>query len=105
MRGRRDHRYFQWRIPAIVLSFIGFGSLWLHLGHFGWREQTAFWPTLFAFALLLFGMWVGRALMVAAVVLTALSLAGYWTTGAYYDVWMAVVGGGALIGIGLWLRS
>ncbi len=102
-RGRPNQ--IQWRIPATVLVFIGFGMLWLNLGHFGWREQAAFWPTLFSFALVLFGMWVGRALMVSALVLTVLSLAGYWTTGNYYDIWMAVVGGGALIGIDLWLRS
>jgi len=104
-RVRRTHGYFQWRIPAIVVTFIAFGALWLNLGHFGWREQTAFWPTLFSFALILFGMWVGRALIIAAFVLTVLTLVGYWATGDFYDVWMAVVGGGALIGIGLWLRS
>jgi hypothetical protein len=104
-RSRPAGIQFQWRIPATVLAFIGFGALWLNLGHFGWREQAAFWPTLFSFVLLLFGMWVGRAFMIAAAVLTTLTLAGYWTTGGYYDIWMAVVGGGALIGIGLWLRS
>jgi hypothetical protein len=98
-------RGFRWQIPATVLTFIGFGALWLNLGHFGWREQTAFWPTFFSFALMLFGMWVGRAFMVAAAVLTALTLTGYWVSGDFYDIWMAVVGGGSLIGIGLWLRS
>ncbi len=104
-RVKRDHGHFQWRLPATVLTFIGFGMLWMTLGHFSWREQTAFWPTLFSFALILFGMWVGRAFIVAAVVLTTLTLVGYVFSGEYYYPWMAVVGGGTLIGIGLWLRS
>ncbi len=105
VRVKRDHGYFRLRLPATVLTFIGFGLLWLNLGHFSWREQTAFWPTLFSFALILFGMWVGRAFIIAAVVLTTLTLTGYAISGDYFDIWMAVVGGGALIGIGLWLRS
>ena len=104
-RVRRDHGYFQWRLPATVVTFIGFGALWLNFGHFGWREQTAFWPTLFSFALILFGMWVGRAFIIAAAVLTTRTLVGYVFSGKVYDIWMAVVGGGSLIGIGLWLRS
>ena len=67
-RARRDRGHFQWRIPATVLTFIGFGILWMNLGHFGWREQSAFWPTLFSFALVLFGFWVGRSLLAAAAV-------------------------------------
>lgn len=103
--GHRGANRFQWRVPVTVLLFIGFGMLWLTLGHFGWREQAAFWPTLFSFALILFGMWVGRALIAAAVLLTLLTLTGYWLAGNFYDLWMAAIGGGALIGIGLWLRS
>ena len=36
---------------------------------------------------------------------TTLTLVGYVYSGSYYDIWMALAGGGALVGIGLWLRS
>lgn len=97
--------HLNWRIPAVVLCFFAFGSLWLHLGQFSWRAEAAFWPTLFSFALVLFGLWIGRALIAAGAILAALTLAGYWLSGSYYDLWMAIAGGGTLIGIGLWLRS
>jgi len=101
---RRSGSPFRPQIPAILLTFIVFGFLWTYLGRMGWREQAAFWPTFFSFALIVFGAWAGRALVLAGAVLTLLTMAGYIWSGAYYDLWMAVVGGGALVGLGVWLR-
>jgi len=91
--------------PATALSFIAFAILWLHLSHFSWRDQAAFWPPFFSFALLVFGLWVGRALLIVALILTTLTLMGYWWSGNCFDLWMAAVGGGAVVGIGVWLRN
>ncbi len=88
-----------------VLATIAFGTLWSSLGHFGWREEIAFYPTLFGFLFFVAGLWAGRALAIGGVLVTALTLAGYYWTGAWFDVWMAFVGGGALIAGGFWLRS
>ncbi len=40
-RVKTKGRGFRWQIPATVLTFIFFGSLWLRLGHFDWRAQRA----------------------------------------------------------------
>jgi hypothetical protein len=88
-----------------VIAVVAFGILWTKLGHLGWREQAAFYPTLFGVVLFVVGMWAGRALAIGGVLLTALTLAGYCWTGDWFDLWMAVVGGSALILGGLWLRS
>lgn len=88
-----------------VFAVVAFGVLWTLLGHLGWREQAAFYPTLFGFVGFVVGLWAGRALALGGVIIVALTLVGYFYTGSWFDVWMAAVGGSALIAGGLWLRS
>ncbi len=65
----------------------------------------AFFPILVALFYALIGIWTA-ALRIAllALVLAALTIAGYFWLPQYFLLWMAVVGGGALILGGLWLR-
>ncbi len=98
-------RRFVFVRPLIgVVVLIAFGSLWIWLAHFGDREQSAFWPTLCGALLFVFGLWAGRALSIAAAIVVALTLAGYFWAGAWFDLWLAVTCGGALVLGGLWLR-
>jgi hypothetical protein len=92
------------RAGVSVLSIVLFGTLWVHLTDMAWREQVTFWPTLLSFLLFLFGLWVGRAIALGAIVLFAVSFLGYYVAGDYLHLWMAVVVGGALIAGGFWLR-
>ena len=87
-----------------VLVMMGFGMLWVWLAHFGGREQSAFWPTLCGALLFCFGLWAGRTLSIAAAAVIALTMAGYFWAGPWFDLWLAVTTGGALILGGLWLR-
>ncbi len=100
--GRRHLIYV--RPLAAILALIGFGTLWIRLAHFGWREQAAFWPTLCAMLLFCFGLWAGRTLSIAAAAVIALTMAGYFWAGPWFDLWLAVTCGGALILGGVWLR-
>jgi hypothetical protein len=93
------------RAGLSVVAIVGFGTLWILLLDMGWREQVTFWPTLLAFLLFLVGLWAGRALAFAAVVLFALALTGYFVAGASLHLWMAAVVGGSMIAGGFWLRS
>ncbi|HEY0107863.1 MAG TPA: hypothetical protein VGB91_17400 [Rhizomicrobium sp.] len=98
-------RRFVFLRPLIgVIVLIGFGTLWIRLAHFGGREQAAFWPTLCGALLFVFGLWAGRALSIAAAAVFALTMAGYVWTGPWFDLWLAVTCGGALILGGFWLR-
>jgi hypothetical protein len=91
--------------PAIApFAFFVFGGVWIALGHLGWREQAAFYPTLFGTLLFVMGLWTGRWLALFGAALFVLTLAGYFLSGSWFEIWMAVVGGGLLIGTGLWLR-
>jgi hypothetical protein len=92
------------RAALSVVAVIGFGTMWLALAHMGWREQVTFWPTLLSFLLFQLGLWLGRAVALAALAIFAISLVGYFVAGPYLHLWMAVATGGATIAGGLWLR-
>lgn len=68
------------------------------------RQINAFWPTLFMLGFVLSGLWLGRFFILCGLAVTALTLAGYFWSGAWFPLWMAVVNGGGLLAGGLWLR-
>jgi hypothetical protein len=93
-----------WRAALSVAAVIAFGTLWIHLLDMGWRQQVTFWPTLLGFILFLVGLWIGRALALAALAIFAVALTGYFVAGPYLHLWMAAATGGAMIAGGVWLR-
>jgi hypothetical protein len=68
------------------------------------RQIEAFIPLVVAASYAVMGCWVGLRLTVAGGALAALTLCGFFFVPAYFSLWMAVVGGGALVLGGLWLR-
>jgi hypothetical protein len=96
-----DHRVF-----AAFALFYAFGILCCSvLGHFGPREQGAFWPIYFMLFYCIAGLWFGRAFIAIGLAITALTLIGYaFIGGASFLLWMALVNGGGLILSGLWMR-
>ena len=69
-------------------------------------EISAFFPLLVALFYAIVGIWTrGTRLLVAGIVVAALTLAGFFFLPRYFTLWMAVVGGGGLILGGFWLRS
>lgn len=99
-------RSFDLRMLFAFLMFIAFGFLCAHvLGHFGPRQQGAFWTIYFMLFYALAGLWFGAAFVVIALAITALTLVGYFfVTGDAFLPWMAVVNGGGLIVGGIWMR-
>jgi len=93
-----------WRAALSFAAIVTFGTLWIHLLDMGWREEVTFWPTLLSFILFLVGLWIGRALALAALAIFAVSLTGYFVAGQYLHLWMAAATGGAMIAGGFWLR-
>lgn len=92
------------RAALSVLAIVGFGTFWSVLLDMGWREQITFWPTLLSFILFLLGLWIGRAVALAALAIFAISLIGYFVAGSYLLLWMAAATGGSMIAGGVWLR-
>jgi hypothetical protein len=69
-------------------------------------QAGAFFPILVALFYTLVGIWMrGTRMLIAGVAVAALTLGGYFLLPHYFLLWMAVVGGGALILGGIWLRN
>lgn len=102
--GRRGYA-FDWRAPAAMVLFFGFGLLWsLVIGKFGPRELSVFWPTFFQFGYAVAGLWLGRAFVVLGVGVAVLVTAGYLWAGPWFYLYLAAVNGGGLILCALWMR-
>jgi len=68
------------------------------------RPIAAFIPLLIATAYVIGGLWLGARFVVAGLAVAALTLAGFFLLPAHFLLWMAGIGGGALVLTGLWLR-
>ncbi|HEX4096412.1 MAG TPA: hypothetical protein VHX64_06765 [Caulobacteraceae bacterium] len=69
------------------------------------RQVDAFISLFFAFAYALGGVWGGWRLIAIGAATAAAILFGYFALTQHFFLWMAVVGGGALVAGGLWLRK
>jgi len=96
---------FPIRILLAFAAFYAFGYLWEHgLGHFGSRQEMAFWPTLFLFGYTVAGLRLGAAFAAIGLGLTALIVAGYFWAGEAFPLWMAGATGLGFILCGFWMR-
>lgn len=95
-------------------SAFGGGALVLVLFVVGMRvtigprfEQIAgaFFPLLVALFYGLIGLKWGRRYFVASIAVTVLTVGGYLYFPQFFLLWMAVVGGGSLIVVGLWMAQ
>ena len=98
-------RTFDGRVAAALACFFAFGLFWsVGMAHFGPREMNAFWATFFMLPYTMVGLWLGWAFVAIGLGITALTLIGYYWSGPYFELWMAVVNGGGLMLGGLWMR-
>jgi hypothetical protein len=91
---------------AAFALFYGFGFVWSALlGHFGSRETTVFWHTLFLFGYCLAGLWFGVGFLVIGLSLSALVIVVYLLAGPpLFWLLIALVTGFGYILCGLWMR-
>ena len=93
------------RALAAFAIFYGFGFLWSGpIGHFGGRELSVFWHTLFLFGYCLAGLWFGVGFLAIGASLTLAILMVYVYAGAAFWGWIALVSGLGYIGCGYWMR-
>ena len=87
------------------LLYFAFGFFFSSvLGHFTPRQLATFWPLYAMMTYIIAGLWFGYAFVAIGFALSALTLAGHFFVGDWFDLWMAVVNGGGLILAGLWMR-
>lgn len=110
--GRAQHRGEK-RDPAIGLRWGGtFLALWLFavatmlvLRPAYPASAGAFIPLIVAAVYAVFGIWQGARFLYTGIVLAAATLGGFFFLREHFLLWMALVGGGSLILVGLWLRK
>ncbi|MGD0108169.1 MAG: hypothetical protein ABSC06_29660 [Rhodopila sp.] len=94
-----------WRLICAQFALIGFGvCVVTTLGPFSGRQLDAFWPLLFMLGYVLAGIWVGRFFVLSGVAIAGLTIGGFWWSGPWFPLWMALVNGGGLLLGGFWLR-
>ena len=103
--GTRMRVHPGWRVALFWLALFGYGFLW------GWLSQpmdaaksSLYISTVAMFGYVVMGLWLGsRGIAWLGVGVTVLALAGYLLIPAYFFLWMALLGGGALIGSGVYI--
>ena len=104
-RSRRRARPWDWRlgIAFVVMMVFGMFTQWL-LGAAQWREISVFWAVLVMTSWIVAGMWIGRFFIWSGGLVVLVALADYAWGGAWFNLWLGAVGGGAMVLGGLWLR-
>lgn len=96
---------FDLRGLAAFVLLVAFGLLWtVGLVQMPPRLLDVFWPTYFMLVYAIAGLWLGIMFSLIGVVIATLSLAGYFWSGPWFELWMAAVNGGGLVLGGLWMR-
>jgi hypothetical protein len=109
--GRRTHKTESspgdGRYAATSLAvFLFIAAIFLIMPPRSDAQAGAFFPILVALFYSLIGIWRrGVRMIVAGAAVAALTLVGFFWLPQIFLLWMAVVGGGALILGGFWLRS
>ena len=95
-----------WRIVLFWVSLSVYAVIWLLLfSPFSGRQCNVFLSTVAMFAYVVMGLWLTSCFMVVlGLTVTAATLVGYYCIETYYCLWMAIVGGGAFLGAGLYMR-
>ena len=94
-----------WRYPALgaALLIFMFATYYVMAPRTG-AQLGAFPPLVIAFVYVLVGIWRGSRWILAGIAIGALTVIGFGFLNEHFMLWMAFVGGSALILTGLWLR-
>jgi hypothetical protein len=94
-----------WRyavVSATVCAF--FFATFFIMAPVSGRQVGAFIPLFVATVYVLASVWLGLRYAIAGIAIAILTLAGFVLLGQHFALWMACIGGGALVLAGLWLR-
>lgn len=105
-QARAPQRAFGWRYAATFIAiFLFIVALFAILPPQSSLQIDAFFPLLIAIWYVLMGIWMrANRMALLGLVLGLLTVGGYFWLQHYFPLWMAGVGGGALILGGFWLR-
>ncbi|NKB72504.1 MAG: hypothetical protein GKR89_35960 [Candidatus Latescibacteria bacterium] len=93
-----------WRIGVFWVALFGYSFLWQHILSSALPE-VLFIVTVVMFGYIVLGLWLGNFLVWLGFGVTGLALLGGYFSPAYFALWMAVLGGGALMGSGVYILT
>jgi hypothetical protein len=94
-----------WRYGAVALTLVAFfAAVFLVLWPVNPRQQAALIPLGVAAAYVIIGIWRGPRYVTTGIAVAALTLVGFFLLKQHFFLWMAGVGGAALILAGIWLK-
>ena len=94
-----------WRWGLTFMLILGFFvAVFSVLPPSSGAQTNAFISLFWAFLYMVAGAWSGWKIFAVGLVVAAATLFGYFALESHYALWMALVGGGALLAGGLWLR-
>lgn len=93
------------RFTTFVILLAAFSALWLILlGSANPKAIYAYFCTIAMFGYIAAGLWFDIYLVWLGLGATALTLIGYYALNPWFWIWMAIAGGGTLIGTGFYVR-
>jgi hypothetical protein len=92
-------------VATLVATWIFIAATFAIMRPVNPAASAAFVPLIAALAYAVFGIWRGLRFLYAGVVVAALTLGGWFYLPQHFLLWMAAVGGGSLILVGLWLKK
>lgn len=95
-----------WRLWGFGILLFVFASIWLRLlTPFKGIQLSAFSCTVAMFGGIVIGLWFGSYFMVwLGLIVTGLTLLGYYVFPGHFYLWMSPMGGGALLATGIYIR-
>ena len=94
-----------WRVGSVVLTILAFSlAVFAIMPPVSGKQLSALIPLVVATTYILLGIWHGARLVIAGVLIGALTLLGFFILHSHFNLWMAAVGGAALLLTGAWLK-
>jgi polyferredoxin len=101
-----EKRSRDWLYAIIALAFAAFSlATFAIMKPHSINQTSAFICLVVALIYVLMGVLFGFRYIIAGMLVAALTLAGFFLLHNHFSLWMASVGGSALILTGLWLRK
>ena len=102
--GRRVRTANGWRVAGLWLALMAYVGLLVWIAWPMPPDRTILFITVaVSFGYVSVGLWLSPVLLWAGLSLTVLALLGWWLVPAYLGYWIAFLGGGGLIGLGVYI--
>jgi hypothetical protein len=105
MRTRRRVRTaYGWRVAGVWLALMAYIGLLVWIAWPMSPDRLVLFITVaISFGFVFLGLWMAPMLMWTGMALTALAILGWLVMPAYLGYWLAFLGGGGLIGLGIYI--